>query len=524
MQPTCLHRFLESLDADPHALAIRIVERAGPNAELSYAEIHQLAAGAVGAYRAAGLKPGDSVILALPTCRDFIALYVGALFGGIIPLVEPVPRASGEPDSAVSRLRRQADRISARKIIVQEAALPLVAADVHPLVASAESVLAAAQPCEIAPPDHPERVAHFQSTSGSTGEHRVVAVRHRHIAANVAGIGSVIKVRPPDSLCFWLPLFHDMGLIAVTCSFYWRRPMTITDSSNFVRSPIRFWLQTMSQYRATITAAPNSAYEACARIARLRKYEDLDLSCVRVAFWGAEPIYPRTIQDFESAFGPYGYRSEMTFPVYGLAEATLAATLPAVETPPVLAEYVNGSAGHPCVCVGRPLPGHSLRIVGGDQSPVGEGSIGEVQVAGPSVITPSDDSGYLATGDLGFQRGGNLYVVGRKKELIIVNGRNFIPAEIEEVVGEMVDSGIQKGVAAIGIVDPKLGSERVHLAIETRVLPFPDQAAIETAIHTRLAQSFGLTGTVIRWVAKGKIPKTTSGKIQRFRCGSLFYS
>jgi acyl-CoA synthetase (AMP-forming)/AMP-acid ligase II len=525
MEPTCLHRFLESLDSAPEALAIRIVERAGPDVELSYAQIRDLAAGAVGAYRAVGIKPGDAVILALPTCRDFIALYVGALFGGIVPLIEPVPRACREPDSAPSRLRRQADRISARKIIVQETALALVPEDVEPLAVSVESVLAASHPCVIAPPVDPEAVAHFQSTSGSTGDQRVIAVRHRQIAANVAGIGSVIRVRPPDSLCFWLPLFHDMGLIAVTCSFYWRRPMTITDSSNFIRSPIRFWLQMMSQYRATITAAPNSAYEACARIAALRRYEDLDLSCVRVAFWGAEPIYPRTIQFFENAFGPYGYRSDMTFPVYGLAEATLAAALPAVETPPILSEYANGSAARrqPCVCVGRPLPGHTLRIVDGDQRPLGEDSIGEVQLSGPSVITSSDD-GYLATGDLGYLRDGDLYVVGRKKELIIVNGRNFIPAEIEEVIEDLVDNGIHKGVAAIGIVDQKLGSERLHLAIETRTLPVPDQAVVENTIHNRLLETFGLTGTVIRWVSKGKIPKTTSGKIQRFRCGSLFYS
>lgn len=522
--PTCLHAFLESLAAHPEAPAIRIVGRADADVELSYVGLHHLAACAVAAYRHARIEPGDRVILALPTCREFIALYLGALFHGVIPLVEPVPHPAQETSSAVSRLRRKADLIGARCILVQKSALAAVAADALPLVISAEDMLFGHEPVAIAPPGDGDTIAHLQSTSGTTGEQRVLPVRHRNIVANVAGIGSKIQVRPPDSLCFWLPLFHDMGLIAVLCSFYWRRPMIITDSANFVRSPIRFWLQMMSKYRATITAAPNSAYEACARIARLRRYEQLDLSSVRVAFWGSESIYPHTIQAFEKAFAPYGYRKEMTFPVYGLAEATLAATLPQVEMCPVVSEFADPSGGRirQTVCVGRPLPDHELRILDINRHPVGDGVVGEIELLGPSVIQPTTEDGFLRTGDLGFLRNGDLYVIGRKKELIIANGRNFVPADIETFVDEIVQTGIQKGVAAIGVVRPELGTERLHLAIESRVLPVPNQTALEDRVRLALAESFGITGVVIQWVAKGTIPKTTSGKIQRFRCRDLF--
>jgi len=519
---------MASLEAGPDRLAIRVVQRGGDAVELSYADLFALAHRAVSGFRRMGVLPGDCIVIALPTCRDFFAVYLGALFHRIIPLIVPAPKAGLGAEYATAQLCAQVRQVGARCLIVpaQSDNLRLV---LPGQILTVEELLAGGEPVHLSPPEDDDAVAHLQLTSGSTGEQRVVCIKHRHIVANVAGIGSVIKIRPEDALVFWLPLFHDMGLIAVSCSFYWQRPMTVTDASNFTRSPIRFWLQMMSRYRATITAAPNSAYEACARIASLREFDDLDLSCCRVAFWGSEPIQPRTIQAFEQTFDRYGYRRQATFPVYGLAEATLAASLPQVETPAIVA----GFAATQAVCVGVPLAGHELRIVDNDRRILDENEVGEIELRGPSIAdtyweqgapagSVAQAEGFLATGDLGFLRDAQLYVIGRKKEIIIIHGRNFIPADIEALVGGVLANSINKGVAAVGMADPASGTERLHVAIETRVLPVPDRAPLEEKIRNRISETFGISGVVIAWLPKGGIPKTTSGKIQRFKCRHLF--
>jgi acyl-CoA synthetase (AMP-forming)/AMP-acid ligase II len=545
--PTVLHTYLDSLESEPTRLALRTVERSGETVESSYEELFHLAGRVVSGLRALGVKPGDRLVVGLPTCHELLALYLGALFYRVIPLIEPVPRVSREKELTCARLDSLMGQIGARHLVVREDTRAALESHLADRALTIEQILSHGEVEELAPAADGADIAHLQLTSGSTGKRKVAIVRHRNLIANISGIGNAIKLRPEDGLVFWLPLFHDMGLIAVSCSVYWQRPMTITDPSNFVRNPIRFWLQLMSQYRGSITAAPNSAYEACSRLAALRIFEGLDLSSCRAAFWGAELIHRETIERFENAFGPYGYRREATLPVYGMAEATLAVTVSEVENPPTVDRIDAGlienrfsqSGGTSSdgrmmevVCVGRPMPGHRVRIVDAQKRPLADGQVGEIEVAGPSVVdgywdeqsevAPLPSTGaYLITGDLGYIRGGELYVIGRRKEIIIVKGQNFIPDEIESCTEKIVGSNIQKGVAAVGVEDPTTRTESVHILIESRILPVPDNLSLEGRIRDALVETLGLNGVIIHWLAKGKIPKTTSGKIQRFRCREL---
>jgi acyl-CoA synthetase (AMP-forming)/AMP-acid ligase II len=504
--PTVLHTFLESLNANPGATVLEFVEGANACRPVSFEALFHLASRAAAGLSARGMRKGDRIVLALPTCPELIALYLGSLFRGVIPLIEP--RRSGG-----------SGRLDAKLVVTPE--------NVAELFDCGEADLL---PLQVAPPD----IAHLQSTSGSTGRQKLAIVGHGNIVENVAAIGSRLALEPDDKLAIWLPLYHDMGLIAVACTFYWQRPMVLTDPSKFVVHPIRYWLQMISDYRATITAAPNSAYAICARLARRRRFEDLDLTRCRAAFWGAEPIQSETIRAFEEAFAPYGYRCEATLAVYGLAESTLAVTMANVNEPPrVQSLYdANRQRNFDAVGVGLPIDRHRLRIVDADRRELPHGAVGEVEVSGPSIVrgywegedivTPcAEDDGFLKTGDLGRIIDDNLYVVGRTKDIIIVAGRNFIPSEIETLVETILDNGIVQGVAAFGRGDTNSGTEQVHLLIESRIVPPPDHSGIEETIRTQLADSLGLPGVIIHWTPRSTIPKTTSGKIQRFKCREI---
>jgi acyl-CoA synthetase (AMP-forming)/AMP-acid ligase II len=390
--PTALHAFLRSVEARPEALALRIVGRTGDALELTYADLFRAVGRAAAALDERHARSGDRLILSLPTGVELVALYLGALFRGVVPLIEPGPRLQRGKASVPVSVDAMRRRVDARWCVVPKETLESDPSAPEWLGA-AEDWMTAEASTSLDPPLRTAHTAHLQPTSGSTGAQKVAVVTHGNIAANISGIGRAIRVTFDDALMFWLPLFHDMGLIAVSCSLYWQCPMTITDPSHFVRNPIRFWLRSMSQYRATITAAPNSAYEACARLADVRTFDQLDLSVVRAAFWGAEPVFAETVRRFERAFAPYGYRREATLPVYGLAEATLAATVSDADAAPVL-HRLNGEptseltawSGRQMVSVGRPLADHEIRVVDHNRQPIATGCIGEIEISGRSVI------------------------------------------------------------------------------------------------------------------------------------------
>lgn len=538
-----VHAFLDSVETNPYGFAARVIEKTREEFSLTYGQLHELAGEVAQGFADRGIGAGDRVIVALPAGRDFLATYLAALCTGVIPLIVPEPKP-GRTAFYAANLQHFAKVMEARCILSGEAlrdelgsALPIPAVTAERLRAGGRAALR--------PPEEAEAVAHLQATSGSTGMPKLGIVRHRNVTANVRAIGEAVRQDPDDILVTWLPFSHDMGLIGLSYALYWQIPIVISDTSNFVSNPLS-WLQWMSRFAGTLSPAPNSAFQMCARLARLRPPKDLDLSPWRVALCGAEPVHESTLAQFQAAFGPFGLGENTLMPVYGLAEATLAVTISDLDRP-FSADRVDADAivsqgraepstepatSLPMVCVGSVVPGHEVRVVDGEGRLLPDRAVGEIEFSGPSVLdgywrddlataTLRRPDGWLRTGDLGYLVDGQLYVAGRHKDLLIVNGRNYTPNQIEAFVETVAESTLTPSVIAVGLQDPQLRTETLHLLLDTRLSAGSDERVVEERVRQALEEAFGLGGVGIHWIASGQIPRTNSGKVQRYLCREL---
>ncbi|MEU5427085.1 AMP-binding protein [Streptomyces olivoreticuli] len=547
---TVIDALLESADRTPDRLAFRVIERSGEEFALGCADVYRLAGQAVAGLERHGIEEGDRVVIVLPTSRDFLSVYLGCLYAGVVPIVVAEPM-DGRIAHYAANLRGLAEHARARRVVASpewENAL----APALPIPVVTPDALRGS-PLHMGPPRAtPTSLAHLQATSGSTGAPKLAVVRHGNIAANVRAIAEAIRGKADDSLVSWLPLFHDMGLIGISYALHSRIPMVLADPVNFLRNPLS-WLQWISRYRGTLSPAPSSAFHICARVAKRRPPDDLDLSSWRVALCGAEPVHESTMREFQTTFGRFGLPGTTLRPVYGLAEATLAVTISDVGRPYSVdrvdteaiaargrAEPRPAADPHTTsmVCVGRVLPGHRLRVVDADGAPLPDREIGEIEVSGPSVIdgclaapgdaraSVSDDrlertDGCLRTGDLGYQVDGELYVTGRRKDIVIIAGRNYIPDQLETFVEAVTESPRTPAVVAVGIPDPTLRTEQLHLLLDERLADGRDRRDITGRVSDALAEAFGIGGVTFHWVTRAALPRTTSGKIQRHLCRKM---
>lgn len=539
---TAIHGLLASVEDNPYGFAARVIEKGGQEHVLTYGELCRLVGATAEGLAARGVGHGDRVIIAVPGSRAFLACYLAAQARGVIPLVVAEPKR--DRPARVHDLARACDARLA--ILPGEAAdefeavlpCPVVTADALRQSGGRDGALAVVATAD--------GIAHLQGTSGSTGTPKLAIVRHRNVVANVEAIAKAVDARRDDVLVSWLPLSHDMGLIGLSYALYHQIPIVLSDTANFVRNPLA-WPEWISRFGGTLSPAPNSAFQMCARLAALRPPRGLDLSSWRVALCGAEPVHESTLKQFTTAFAPSGLRKATPVPVYGLAEATLAVTMSDIRSPftvdRVDAEAVaskgiaepaqtDGERSLSMVCVGAVVDGHELRIADEDGAPLGERRVGEIEYRGPSVIDGywqndvanadlKRPDGFLRTGDLGYLADGKLYVTGRKKDLLIIGGRNFTPNQIESFVEAVAKSTVTPAVIAVGIPDETTGTEALHLLLDTRLADEDGRKALEARIRDGLADAFDLTGVGLHWIAAGRLPKTTSGKIQRFQCRRL---
>ena len=395
------------------------------------------------------------------------------------------------------------------------------------------------EPVEPLEPFEPslDALALVQFTSGSTSAPRGVALSHRNLSANIDAINgpSGLGTSSRDSAVSWLPLYHDMGLVGMALGpLYAARPGVLLPPRSFVRRPAE-WLKAISRHRATVSFAPNFAYELAVRRVKDRDLDGMDLSCWRIAGCGAEPVSAPTLAAFAERFAAAGFRAGSFYPCYGLAEHVLAASLPPRDRPPRVVhvsveqlatrrQAVVTHAGESTVSLvgcGRALPGHEIRIVG-DAGPVaGEREVGEIALAGPSVMLgyygdaeateQAIRHGWLYTGDLGFMADGELFVCGRVKDVIIVNGRKYHPQDLEWAVSGLAGIG-RGGVVAFGTAAPG-AADRVVMVVERSGAAAGD--GLVDAIRRRIGDAFGLYVDTVALVPNGSIGRTTSGKVQR---------
>ncbi len=504
------------------------------------------------------LRAGDRVALMLPTSADFFFCFLGAMLAGGIPVPIYPPFRADRIEEYAARQAAILRNAEVRWLITFARAARL-AHLLKPRVPSLEAVLTATQltartadATAVTPVRavRGEDLAFLQYTSGSTGHPKGVMLTHANLLANIRAICEAVGLRPDDVGVSWLPLYHDMGLIGTwLLPLYAGIPTVVMSPLAFLTRPAR-WLWALHHHRGTLTAAPNFAFELCARKLDDRELAGLDLRHVRAALNGAEPVHPETLRRFTERFAPYGWRHEMHLPVYGLAEATLAVTIPPLGRQPVLdrierdtfqrtGRAVPAASNSTArvltwVSCGRPIPQHEVRIVDDHGQELPERIEGRLWFRGPSAtqgyfrnlsatLEMSREGGWLDSGDRAYRVGEEIFITGRAKDVIIKAGRNITPQEIEELVGEV--PGVRPGcVVAFGVPDERAGTERLVIAAEVRPEHLHQRAQLAARISHHVAEVLGLPPDHIELLPPQTIPKTSSGKLRRSETKRLYLS
>jgi len=496
---------------------------------------------------ASGLVKGDRVALIIAEPHDFILTLLGAVVGGLVP-VPIFPRASFKNvESYIDVLAHIVSVAKARVAICMEGNRDIVMnlegrVDGLERIANVETFFDGPTPAYTPPVLVPDDLAFLQFTSGSTSKPKGVMVTHRNLVANATSFlgRHGLDRRPNEIAVSWLPLFHDMGLIGfVFGTLVYDIEPVILPTETFARAP-GLWLETISKYKASITFAPNFAYGLVTKRVKAKDLESLDLSSMRVAGCGAEPIRAQTLKDFATKFAPAGFPATALMPAYGMAESTLAITFHPVGTE-MIVDRVDGDAMKRGVATpatdattsvlevvgcGKPFPGHDLAIVDDDGKPLPERTIGQVVARGPSVTPGYFENpeatadalrdGWLQTGDLGYVADGHLFICGRMKDLIIIRGANFYPQDLEWSVSDL--DGVRRGnVVAFSVL--RDGIEELVIAAESNSA---DASRLREEIKATVSASFGVTPFHVAMVGIGALPKTSSGKAQRRKSKSMF--
>lgn len=536
--------------ATPDATHLLLLEEGRPTPPLSFGELLEGAEEAARGLRSRGIEPGQTVSLMLPTGRDFFFAFLGAQLAGAVPVPIYPPVKVDQIEEYAARQVGILENAEARALITVKQATKL-ARLLRPKVPSL-SVIARVEELReegLGSPVLPAQrigaadLGLIQYTSGSTGDPKGVALTHGNLIANIRSIGEAVEVTSEDVLVSWLPLYHDMGLIGCWLfALCHGLRMVCFSPLDFLRQPKR-WLKAMSEYGGTLSPAPNFAYELCVRRVRDRDIGGLDLSRWRVALSGAEPVNPETVERFNKRFGPYGFHEEAMIPAYGLAENAVAVTFKPLGRPTRFdsveregfqregraepAGEAGGSGAEPLrfTSVGRPIPRNEIRIVGEGDEAVGERIEGNIQFRGPSA-TPGyyrnpeataaihTDDGWTRSGDRGYIADGELFITGRRKDLIIKAGRNLDPAEVEGLAAEV--DGIRSGcVVAFGVTNAGTGSEDLIVIAETRATDSETRRRLTSEVRRRVRSVARVSPDAVLLVPPRTVPKTPSGKLRR---------
>lgn len=531
----------ERAHARPDELALRLREGGGW-AEWTWSDQWEAARAAQAGLWQAGVRPGDHVLMLVPEVRPAVSCLFGLWAMGAVPIPVGLPFQLHARDAFLDGLGDTAARLEAKFLI-----LPAALAERRPAgpfrIVSVEQVVEAREGTDRLPdPDQARGAAFIQLTSGTTKRPRGVVVTHDRLMRHLDSMGRALPAHSGSVGVTWLPLHHDMGLMGgLLLPFTSGFPNHVMSPADFQRQP-GLWLETVGRFHATITVAPPSAYALCASLAPRLLTAGLDLRALECAMIGAEPISPGLLRRFADAFAPAGFRAEAFFPVYGLAEATVAVSFPELLRPTRVDRVDREALGVQglavpapeggdvleFVCVGRPIPGTEVRIVGQDGRTLSERAIGEIEVRSATLMwsyygdlhetRKALVGGWLRTGDLGYQAGGGLFVTGRRKELIIKGGHNLIPSALEEIVVSV--EGVRPGgVAAFGRRSPSHETEMVAIAAETR-LPASQHATLSARIRAAL-KARGVAVDHVVLVPPKTLPRTTSGKLQRLAIAQL---
>ncbi len=526
------------------AKSITYLEGENDSREVSYAELHERALGILYHLQRIGAKRGDKLILFLGNNEQFIDAFWAAIIGGIVP----VPIALGISDEHRHKLLRVARKLGNPFIYTERRSLDRIgtfAAQVGEtelfnglrsrafLVDDLDDISRPGKTYAAKPQD----VAFIQFSSGSTSEPKGVVLTHSNVIANCRGVSQAAQLTSEDVSLSWMPLTHDMGLIGFHIIMFSRQVHAhLMPTELFVRRPL-LWLTLASRVRATILCSPNFGYKHYLKVLGERPLEGLDLSATRLIFNGAEPISVELCDEFLTRLAPAKLARNAMFPVYGLAEASLAVTFPQVGAPlrtltlnrhrlnvgsPVEPVAKSDKDAVELICEGKVIPYCQIRVTGDDDRPLPQDRIGHVQITGENVTGGYFENsqanaaaftadGWVRTGDLGLFHDGELFVSGRAKEIIFVNGQNYYPHDIETIAQRV--EGLELGkVVAAGVRPRDSQTEQLTVFVLHRS-GAPEFLAVATQVARLINEQTGLEVGAV--VPVKRIPKTTSGKIQR---------
>lgn len=513
---------------------------------LPYSVLAVEAREAAGRLLGLGLNPGDRVGLVAETDADFVRAFMGAILAGLVPCPMPLPTAFGARADYAAQLRRIAAVADVSAIILAEPYRALVAdaLELDGLLHFGPLDAIDAAPAELPAPPAPDDLAYLQFSSGTTRAPRGIGVTHRALMANVEGMAAhAFALRPTDRGMSWLPFYHDMGLVGcMLLPIATQMSLDYLATRDFIRRP-GLWPTMISRTRATLSYAPSFGYQLAA--ARARLSGPLDLSCWRIAGLGGDMIKIPNLDEFARVYAEHGFDPQSFLPSYGMAELALGFTFAPrgrgcqVETLDI-AELERGRAvqvkagtegARAFARCGHPLPGHRMQVrddVGRVQEP---GRVGRVFARGPSVMqgyfgdraateAVLSSDGWLETGDKGYvTETGELVVTGRSKDLIIINGRNIWPQDIEWTLETRLD-GVREGAVAAFSLDDEAG-ERLALVVEYRGSDMVARDRMQAEADRTVRTSFGLAPE-IAFSMPGQLPRTSSGKLSRARAREMF--
>lgn len=545
---TIVHALREHVRSQPDKVAVRFVDD-DDGGQLTYRELDARARAVASELAARGMR-GRPVVLAFRPGLAFVAAFLGALYARAAAVPVALPRLGVRAGAEMKRLGAILEHAEPGAVLTEAMLVPFYRAasqqghlpTLPNLIATEE--LGGADETILRLPTSAD-LAVIQYTSGSTSPPRGVRVTHANVVSNVEMIARTYGADASSVFGGWLPHFHDMGLFGQLCTpLFLGVPTVLSSPLRFLRRPVS-WLRMITEHGITITGGPSFAYARCLRAVKDADLESLDLSSLRVAVDGSEPVQARTHRRFAERFAPAGFDAAAFTPSYGLAEATVFVTGVAPDAPArtltvslralgdgVVQKAGRGEPSAELISCGRPAPGCAIRIVDPQTGLLcGDGRVGEVWVTGPQVAdgyhrdpeatqrtfgarVPGDARAWLRTGDLGFVDGRELFIAGRIKEVIIVRGKNLYPHDLEQVVAAALDVPALRvavaeapGAGALDVVVEGLEPARV--------------ASARDVVASALFEAHGVALDRLVRVDRGTLPRTTSGKKQRHKLAAI---
>ena len=547
---TLAQKLLQLYEMSPQAIAVRLLFNQEPERVLTYTRLIYGSAGYAAALHNAGIKSGEVVILILQHGEDLLYAFFGAILHGSIPAIMPFLTEKLSPEQYRLSLSALFEITAPAAVVTYPEFLSMVQKTIKPggsvrvvLVSNQISALSEinASFIDTGIKRSPEDIVLLQHSSGTTGLQKGVALSHTAVLNQLEAYSRALNLNSSDVIVSWLPLYHDMGLIAgFLLPILSNIPLVLLSPFDWVRAPHKL-LQAVTNYRGTLSWLPNFAYNFCAQKIRPRDLEGVDLSTWRAVSNCSEPMYWKSHQMFMERFGPYGLRSSALTTCYAMAENVFAVsqggitesvTVDPISQRGLLIDRIatpskTGEETINMLSAGRPIDNTRIRILNQHHSEVGDRHLGEIAISSdcmltgyynrPDLSSKAFHEGWYLTGDLGYIAQGEIYVTGRKKDLIIVGGKNIYPQDLENLASDA--NGVHPGrVVAFGVPNEATGTEDVVIIAEADTINFEnstDLDRISDEIRMRVTRGSDIALRLVKLVKRGWLIKTSSGKIAR---------